>query len=154
MIGKLDPDDVRFFSGQSHPELATQIADYLCISADPTFFGRYSNDNMYIQLGASVRGRSVYILQSMVKPVSDHLLELLMMLDIAHGAGAREVHAIIPYYSYARSDKKDAPRISITARLIADMCRGRPTGIDAAPYVPKRLARQGVTPGGASNDPR
>src|SRR5690606_20781076 len=72
-------------------------------------------------LGASVRGRNVYIVQSLVPPVSDHLVELLMMLDIARSAAAREVHAIIPYFSYGRSDKKDAPRISITARLVADL---------------------------------
>lgn len=118
---KIDPEEVRFFSGQSHPELAAEITDYLAVPLEKTNFTRYSNDNMFIQLGASVRGRIVFILQSLVRPVSDHLLELLMMLDIARGAGAREVHAVIPYYSYARSDKKDKPRISIAARLIADL---------------------------------
>ena len=117
----LNTNDIRFFSGQSHPELAAGIASYLSVPLDTAYFTRFSNDNLYIQLGASVRGRAVYIVQSLTPPVSDHLMELLMMLDIAHGAGASEVHAIIPYYSYARSDKKDAPRISITARLIADL---------------------------------
>jgi ribose-phosphate pyrophosphokinase len=118
---KLNPDDVRIFSGRSHPELAASIAFHLGIPLESTNFSRFSNDNLYIQLGASVRSRSVYIVQSMIPPVSEHLLELLMMLDIARGAGAREIHAIIPYFSYARSDKKNAPRISITARLIADL---------------------------------
>jgi ribose-phosphate pyrophosphokinase len=118
---KLNPEDVRIFSGRSHPELATSIAFHLGIPLEATHFSRFSNDNLYIQLGASVRSRSVYIVQSMIPPVSEHLLELLMMLDIARGAGAREIHAIIPYFSYARSDKKNAPRISITARLIADL---------------------------------
>jgi ribose-phosphate pyrophosphokinase len=118
---KLNPDDVRIFSGRSHPELAASIAFHLGIPLETTHFSRFSNDNLYIQLGASVRSRSVYIVQSMIPPVSEHLLELLMMLDIARGAGAREIHAIIPYFSYARSDKKNAPRISITARLIADL---------------------------------
>lgn len=117
----LNPNDVRFFSGQSHPALAAGIAEYLSVPLEETRFQRFSNDNLYIQLGASVRSRSVFIVQSLTPPVSDHLLELLMMLDIARGAGAAEVHAIIPYFSYARSDKKDAPRISITARLIADL---------------------------------
>lgn len=117
----LNPDDVRIFSGRSHPELAASIAFHLGIPLESTHFSRFSNDNLYIQLGASVRSRSVYIVQSMIPPVSEHLLELLMMLDIARGAGAREIHAIIPYFSYARSDKKNAPRISITARLIADL---------------------------------
>ena len=118
---KLNPDDVRIFSGRSHPELAASIAFHLNIPLESTHFSRFSNDNLYIQLGASVRSRSVYIVQSLIPPVSEHLLELLMMLDIARGAGAREIHAIIPYFSYARSDKKNAPRISITARLIADL---------------------------------
>jgi ribose-phosphate pyrophosphokinase len=118
---KLSPDDVRFFSGRSHPELAAEIAHNLGVPLEATHFSRFSNDNLYIQLGASVRSRSVYIVQSLIPPVSEHLLELFMMLDIARGAGAREIHAIIPYFSYARSDKKNAPRISITARLIADL---------------------------------
>jgi ribose-phosphate pyrophosphokinase len=118
---KLNPEDVRIFSGRSHPELAASIAQTLGIPLEATHFSRFSNDNLYIQLGASVRSRSVYIVQSLIPPVSEHLLELLMMLDIASGAGAREIHAIIPYFSYARSDKKNAPRISITARLIADL---------------------------------
>ncbi len=118
---QLDPGDVRFFSGQSHPKLAGEIARYLKVPLDPTYFDRFSNDNLHVQLGASVRGRAVYIIQSLVTPVSDNLLEMLMMLDIAQSAGAREIHAVIPYFSYARSDKKDAPRISIAARLIADL---------------------------------
>jgi ribose-phosphate pyrophosphokinase len=117
----MNSEDVRFFSGRSHPELAAEISQYLSVPLEETQFWKFSNDNLQIQLGASVRGRAVYIIQSLVAPVSEHLMELFMMLDIAHGAGAREVHAIIPYYSYARSDKKDAPRISITARLIADL---------------------------------
>jgi ribose-phosphate pyrophosphokinase len=121
MIQQIDPNDVRFFSGRSHPRLAEGIARYLELPLEPTYFQQFSNDNMYIQLGSSVRSRIVFIVQSLTPPVSDHILELLMMLDIARGAGAREVHAIIPYFSYARSDKKNAPRISITARLIADL---------------------------------
>ena len=121
MDGNINPDDVRLFSGRSHPELAASIALHLGVPLETTHFSRFSNDNLYIQLGASVRSRAVYIVQSLIPPVSDHLLELLMMLDIARGAAAREVHAIIPYFSYARSDKKNAPRISITARLIADL---------------------------------
>lgn len=121
MRDQIDPDDVRFFSGRSNPPLAEKIATRLKVPLVATKFSRFSNDNLYVQLGKSVRGRTVYIVQSLTPPVSDHLVELLMMLDIAKSAAAREVHAIIPYFSYARSDKKDAPRISITARLIADL---------------------------------
>jgi ribose-phosphate pyrophosphokinase len=117
----IDPDDVRFFSGHSHPQLAKEITDYLSVPIEETRIKKFSNDCLEIQLGASVRSRAVFIIQSFIPPVSDHLVELLMMLDIARGAGAKEVHAVIPYFSYSRSDKKDAPRISITARLIADL---------------------------------
>lgn len=118
---QIDTGDVRFFCGQSHPALAQEIADDLGVPLEKSSFRRFSNDCMEVQLGASVRSRNVYILQSLVRPVSEHLMELLVMLDIARSAGAASVHAIIPYYSYARSDKKDAPRISITARLVADL---------------------------------
>jgi ribose-phosphate pyrophosphokinase len=118
---KIDPNEVRIFSGSSHPQLAAGIAAYLGLPLDKTRVSRFSNDNLYIQLGASVRSRTVFIVQTLAPPVNDHLVELLMMLDIARSASAKEVHAIIPYFSFARSDKKDAPRISITARLIADL---------------------------------
>jgi ribose-phosphate pyrophosphokinase len=124
MTKALIPEDqVRFFSGSSNPILAEAIAHELGVPMDETLITRFSNDNLFIQLGATVRYRRVYIVQSLSQPVNDHLMELLMMLDIARSAAASEVHAIIPYYSFARSDKKDAPRISITARLVADLLK-------------------------------
>lgn len=117
----LDPGEVRFFSGSSNLPLAAAIAARLGVPLEETHIRRFSNDNLYIQLGASCRSRRVFIVQSLSPPVNDHLMELLMMMDIARGAAAREIHAIIPYFSFARSDKKDAPRISITARLVADL---------------------------------
>lgn len=111
---------MRFFSGSSNPKLAEDIASILGVPLDATHISRFSNDD---QLGASVRYRRVYIVQSLSKPVNDHLMELLIMIDIARGAAASEIHAIIPYYSFGRSDKKDAPRISITARLVADLLK-------------------------------
>ncbi|NWG34799.1 MAG: ribose-phosphate pyrophosphokinase [Chloroflexi bacterium] len=116
-------NEVRFFSGSSNKPLAESIAAALGVPLDETHITRFSNDNLYIQLGATVRYRRVYIVQSLSQPVNDHLMELLMMLDIARGAAASEVHAIIPYYSFGRSDKKDAARISITARLVADLIK-------------------------------
>jgi len=116
-------DEVRFFSGSSNHALAANIASNLGVPLDETHISRFSNDNLFIQLGASVRYRRVYIVQALSQPTNDHLMELLMMLDIARAAAASEVHAIIPYYSFGRSDKKDAPRISITARLVADLLK-------------------------------
>ena len=123
METSIPEQEVRFFSGSSNKALATNIASELGVPLDSTHISRFSNDNLYIQLGATVRYRRVYIVQSLSQPVNDHLMELLMMLDIARGAAASEVHAIIPYYSFGRSDKKDAARISITARLVADLIK-------------------------------
>jgi ribose-phosphate pyrophosphokinase len=113
--------DLRIFSGSSHPELAQEIADSLGCSLCASTTTRFSNDNLFVQLGESVRGKEVVIIQSFCPQVSDNILELLMMVDAARSASAKTVHAVIPYYSYARSDKKDQPRISITGRLIADL---------------------------------
>jgi ribose-phosphate pyrophosphokinase len=117
----IDPSEVRFFSGSSNPQLAGAIAARLGVPLEETHVSRFSNDNLYVQLGASVRYRKVFIVQSLSQPVNDNLVELLMMLDIVRSASAAEAHAIIPYFSFARSDKKDAPRISITARLVAEL---------------------------------
>jgi ribose-phosphate pyrophosphokinase len=89
----------------------------------PSTRRRFTNDNLYVHLGVSVRQKRVFIIQPLTPPVSDSLLELLMMVDTARHASAAHIHAVIPYYSYARSDKKDEPRISIAARLVADLLR-------------------------------
>ncbi len=123
MSSSIPAGEVRLFSGSSNPQLAESIAAKLGVPLDGTHISRFSNDNLYIQLSASVRYRRVYIVQSLSQPVNDSLMELLMMIDIARGAAASEIHAIIPYYSFGRSDKKDAPRISITARLVADLLK-------------------------------
>lgn len=134
-----NPDDVRLFSGSSNPALAKAIADYLHIPLSPTRIKRFSNDNLYVQLGATVRDRVVYVVQSLSPPVNDHIIELFMMMDAARTASARNVHAIIPYYSFARSDKKDAPRISITGRLLARLisCAGATHVMTIALHAPQ-----------------
>ncbi len=117
----LDAEDIRIFSGSSNAALAAEIAHCLGVPLSETKIQRFHNDNLEIQLATSVRSRNVYIIQSLTPPVNEHLMEMLMMLDIARSASAKEVHAVIPYYSFARSDKKNKPRISITARLVADL---------------------------------
>ncbi|MGC9468219.1 MAG: ribose-phosphate diphosphokinase [Anaerolineae bacterium] len=114
-------DNVLMFSGSAHPTLARAIANYLGLELSPTTIRKFSNDDYYIQLGTSVRGKEVFIVQPLSPPCSDNLMELLLMLDIAKSGAAKEISAVVPYYSYARSDKKDAPRISIAARLVADL---------------------------------
>ncbi len=114
-------DDLYIFAGQSNMPLAKSICTSLGAELRTTYFDRFSNDNLWVQLGTSVRGKDVYIIQSLTPPVQDHLIQMLMMIDIANTGGASRVTAVIPYYSYGRSDKKDAPRICITARLVADL---------------------------------
>jgi ribose-phosphate pyrophosphokinase len=116
-------DDIRVFSGSAHRKLAREICDHIKVPLLHSINSRFSNDCLYVHLGVSVREKRVFVIQPLSPPVSDHLLELLMMVDAARHASARRIHAVIPYFSYARSDKKDEPRISITARLVADLLR-------------------------------
>jgi ribose-phosphate pyrophosphokinase len=116
---QINPDDIRIFAGSSNPAFADAIAAYLGMARSAARSGHYSNDSLYVQLGATVRSRTVFIVQSFSQPVNEHLTELLLMLDAARTAGASQVCAVIPYFSYARSDKKDAPRISVAGRLMA-----------------------------------
>ena len=87
----------------------------------PSTTSRFSNDCLGVQLEANCRDADVFIIQPLAPPVQEHLMELLLMLDAARGASAARITAVIPHYAYARSDKKDAPRISIAARLVADL---------------------------------
>ncbi|MFN3368192.1 MAG: ribose-phosphate diphosphokinase [Thermus sp.] len=109
------------FSGQSNKPLAQAIAEALGLPLGKSTTQRFANDNLFVRFEESLREGDVFIVQSLTPPVQDHLMELLMMVDAAKGASAARVTAVIPYFSYARSDKKDAPRISIAARLIADL---------------------------------
>jgi len=115
--------DVRIFSGQAHPELAEEMCGYLGVPLSPSATRRFGNDNLFVQLLVSVREKEVFVIQPLSPPVSEHLLELLLFLDAARSASARRINAVIPYFSYARSDKKDEPRISIAARLVADLLK-------------------------------
>jgi ribose-phosphate pyrophosphokinase len=114
-------DRLRVFAGSSNPTLAIEICDQLGISLSDLKVSRFSNDNLHVQILQNVRERDVFVVQSFTQPVSDHIMELLIILDALRSASARRITAVIPYYSYARSDKKDAPRISITGRLMADL---------------------------------
>jgi ribose-phosphate pyrophosphokinase len=114
-------DGIAVFSGQGHPALAADIARHLEVPLRETCFRRFSNDCQYVQLLDSCREKDVFIIQPVCPPVQENLMELLLMLDAARGASAKRRTAVIPHFAYARSDKKDSPRISIAARLIADL---------------------------------
>src|SRR5205807_6340783 len=113
--------EIAVFSGSAHPLLAAEICSCLDIPLQPSQKERYANDCLGVQLQANCRERDVFIIQPLVPPVQDHLVELLLMLDAARGASAARITAVMPHYAYARSDKKDAPRISIGGRLVADL---------------------------------
>jgi ribose-phosphate pyrophosphokinase len=114
-------DDLFIFSGTSNKPLAQKICQYLDVELRETHVKRFSHGTLRIQLGESVRNKDVYIIQSLTHPVHRHIMQLLMMLDIARHGDARRVTAVIPYYVYGRSDKKDAPRICITSKLVAQL---------------------------------
>lgn len=114
-------DDITVFTGSAHTEFAQEMCDILGVDLKPANITRFSNDCIQVQLRANCRQRDVYIVQPLVPPVQENLVELLLMLDAARGASASHITAVIPHYSYARSDKKDAPRISIGGRLVADL---------------------------------
>ncbi|GAA3001028.1 ribose-phosphate pyrophosphokinase [Streptosporangium longisporum] len=113
--------DITVFSGSAHPELAAEICAHLGTPLHPVRVKRFANDCMEVQLQANCRERDVFLIQPLVPPVQENLVELLLMLDAARGASAARTTVVMPHYAYARSDKKDAPRISIGARLVADL---------------------------------
>jgi ribose-phosphate pyrophosphokinase len=116
-------DDLKVFSGRSNPRLCDEICRQLGIIPSRLEISSFSNDNLYVQIKENVRERDVFVVQSLTQPVSEHIMELLIVMDALRSASARRITAVVPYYSYARSDKKDAPRISITGRLIADLLK-------------------------------
>src|ERR687897_2379448 len=113
--------EITIFSGSAHAELAAAICHHLEVPLAPSRVTRFSNDCLEIQLMANCRERDVFVVQPLVPPVQEHLVELLLMLDAARGASAARITAVMPHFAYARSDKKGAPRISIGARLVADL---------------------------------
>ena len=113
--------EITIFSGSAHLDLAKEICKNLDVPLSPSTVRHFGNDCLYVQLNANCREADVFLIQPLVPPVQENLVELLFMLDAARGASAARTTAVIPYYAYARSDKKDAPRISIAGRLVADL---------------------------------
>ncbi|HWQ83553.1 MAG TPA: ribose-phosphate diphosphokinase [Anaerolineales bacterium] len=113
--------DIQLFAGTGSPDLAQAIATYLGIPLSGRDIVQFPNENLFVRLHQSVRGQDVYVVQSTSSPVHRNLMELLIMLQCLRLDSAARVTAVIPYLAYARSDKKDRPRVPITARLVADM---------------------------------
>jgi ribose-phosphate pyrophosphokinase len=113
--------DLLIFSGNAHPELAQSICRYMEMPLGQCEVFQFGNENIFVRVMENVRERDVFIVQPMTSPVSTSIMELLIMIDAMKRASAGRVAAVVPYYAYGRSDKKDQPRVPITARLLANL---------------------------------
>ena len=114
-------DELKVFTGNGHPELAQSVCEYLDIPLGQAEVFKFANDNTFVQIRENIRQRDVFIIQPTCYPVNDNLMELLIMIDAFKRASAGRITAVVPYYGYGRTDKKDQPRVPITARLVADL---------------------------------
>ena len=114
-------DKIKIFSGNSNPDLAQKICDCLGVPLGAARVRRFSDGEVMVEIGENVRGRDVYVVQSTCAPTNDNLMELLVITDALKRASAATITAVIPYYGYARQDRKAAPRTPITAKLVADL---------------------------------
>ena len=114
-------DELKVFTGNAHPALAQAVTDYLGIPLGNCEVFEFSNENIFVRILDNVRERDTFVIQPICSPVSKSLVELLIMLDALKRASAKRITAVVPYYGYGRSDRKDQPRVPITARLIADL---------------------------------
>ena len=114
-------DEIKVFSGNAHPALAKAVTDYLSIPLGKCEVFEFSNENTFVRILENVRQRDTFVIQPLSSPVNKSLVELLIMLDALKRASAERITAVVPYYGYGRTDKKDQPRVPITARLVADL---------------------------------
>lgn len=119
----LTPEDnrLRLFSGSANLQLAQEVARYLGMDLGPMVRKQFADGELYVQIQESIRGCDVYLIQPTCRPVNDHLMELMIMIDACRRASARQITAVIPYYGYARADRKTAGRESITAKLVGNL---------------------------------
>lgn len=114
-------DELKVFTGNAHSALAKAVADYLKIPLGECEVFTFSNENIFVRILENVRQRDTFVIQPLCSPVNNNLVELLIMLDALKRASAGRITAVVPYYGYGRTDKKDQPRVPITARLVADL---------------------------------
>jgi len=122
------PEGIQLFTGNSNRKLAKEIADFLSINVGDATVSTFSDGEISVKINENIRGSDVFIVQSTCTPVNNNLMELLLMIDAARRASAGRITAVMPYYGYARQDRKAQPRVPITARLVADLLSV--TGID------------------------
>jgi len=114
-------DDLKIFTGTTHPALAQSISEYLGLPLGKSEVFEFGNENIFVRILENVRERDVFVIQPISSPVNKSLVELLIILDAMKRASAHRITAVVPYYGYGRTDKKDQPRVPITARLVADL---------------------------------
>jgi ribose-phosphate pyrophosphokinase len=114
-------DELKIFTGNAHPALAQAVVDYLGMPLGENEVFEFSNENIFVRILENVRQRDVFVIQPFCSPVNKNMVELLIILDALKRASAGRITAVIPYYGYGRTDKKDQPRVPITARLVADL---------------------------------
>jgi ribose-phosphate pyrophosphokinase len=114
-------DELKVFTGNAHPALAKAVVKYLKIPLGKCEVFTFSNENIFVRILENVRQRDSFVIQPLCSPVNNNLVELLIMLDALKRASAGRITAVVPYYGYGRTDKKDQPRVPITARLVADL---------------------------------
>ncbi|MFM7406428.1 MAG: ribose-phosphate pyrophosphokinase [Cuspidothrix sp.] len=119
--GISDNNRLRLFSGSANPILSQEVSRYLGMDLGPMIRKRFADGELYVQIQESIRGCDVYLIQPCCQPVNDNLMELLIMVDACRRASARQITAVVPYYGYARADRKTAGRESITAKLVANL---------------------------------
>ncbi|HEY9782683.1 MAG TPA: ribose-phosphate pyrophosphokinase [Leptolyngbyaceae cyanobacterium] len=120
-IAVADNNRLRLFSGSANIPLSQEVARYLGMDLGPMIRKSFADGEIYIQIQESIRGCDVYLIQPTCHPVNDHLMELMIMIDACRRASARQITAVLPYYGYARADRKTAGRESITAKLVANL---------------------------------
>jgi ribose-phosphate pyrophosphokinase len=121
LVGGKILDEIKVFSGNAHPVLAQAVVDYLGIPLGKCEVFEFSNENIFVRILENVRQRDTFVIQPLSSPVNKSLVELLIMIDALKRASAERITAVVPYYAYGRTDKKDQPRVPITARLVADL---------------------------------
>ncbi len=115
------PEGIKLFTGNAHTDLAKEIADYLDMPVGDAAVTEFSDGEIAVQINENVRGNDVFVLQPTCMPVNHHIMELLLIVDALKRASARRITAVIPYYGYARQDRKVQPRVPISAKLVADL---------------------------------
>ncbi|MEM7602802.1 MAG: ribose-phosphate diphosphokinase, partial [Verrucomicrobiota bacterium] len=113
--------DIRIFSGTAHPELADDIVSYLGVRKSDLTVTQFPDGETFVKINENIRGRDIFIVQPTSPPTNENLMELLIMVDAARRASAARITAVIPFFGYARQDRKDQPRVPITAKLVANL---------------------------------